>query len=186
MENNEDFVIIPTDFLRVERDYREFATMEEFENFTLELFAFLVEEFPDSYFSKGELYKESFGCDIQYLQGSPETLYEILKSICSRFRVSSLLVETDLFATRREEILEAVANQSLDWNYESTSEFVHVRQIIQHIDYKPEMTLEDFLVHTEAFGSTIVQSGLESKADLSLQWVPAYLYSEIRTRHIEE
>lgn len=186
MENYEDFVIVPTDFLRIERDYREFANMEEFEKFTLNLYDFLVKEFPDSYFNKGELYTESIGCDNQYLQGSPEELFEVLKSISTKFRAQKLLVETDLFSTQREEILEAVANQSLEWDYEPSSEFVHVRQIIQHLNYHPAMSLPDFINQTESFGSTIIQSGLESKEDLSLQWVPAYLYSEIRTQNFEE
>lgn len=185
-KDHEDFTIVPTDFLRIERDYREFEDMDSFENFTLELYDFITKEFPDAYFNKGELYPESVGCDIQYLKGNPEELYEILRRIQEEFHIPSIQIETDIFETKRDEILEAFVNRSIDLDYDTSLDYIHVRQIIQHLHFTQDMTMEEFHNKTETFDSTIIHAGLELRSEFPRRFVPPYLYSEIRTHHIED
>ena len=151
----------------------------------MELYDFIVKKFPEAYLAKGELYPESIGCEIQYIQGSSEDLYNICLAACKEFGIHDLTLESDLFSTHRDEILEAIGEESFDWGYDKNKHFVHVRQVIQSIDFTPEMSFEEFSRQTGTMGTTIIQSGLESKADYTLRWVPAFLYSEYRTNHFE-
>jgi hypothetical protein len=183
---HEDFTIVPTDFIRIEQDYREFDDMDAYENFTLELYDFLIKEFPNAYFNKGELYPESIGCDIQYLKGDPEELFEILRRVQEEFKIPSIQIETDLFETKRDEILEAFVNRAIDLDYDTSVDFIHVRQVIQHLHFTPDMSYEDFRNKTETFSSTIIHAGLALRSEFPRRFVPPYLYSEIRTSNIED
>lgn len=184
-KDHEDIIIVPTDFVRIEQDYLAFDTMDEFENFTLELYDFIVKEFPHAYFTKGELYPESIGCDIRYIKGATTELTEILQSIQRKFGIASLQIETDLFETKQEEILEAASNRSIDLGYNPEVHFVHVRQVVQHVHFTEGMEYSDLREQTETFDSTIIHVGLESRKDFPARFVPPFLYSEVRTNHIE-
>lgn len=184
-KDHEDIIIVPTDFVRIEQNYSNFDTMDEFENFTLEMYDFIIEEFPNAYFAKGELYPESIGCDIRYVKGETTELTEILKSIQNKFGIDSLQIETDLFETKQDEILEAAANRSIDLDYDTDLYFVHVRQIIQHVHFSRGMEYADLRSQTETFDSTIIHTGLSLRSEHPGRFVPPFLYSEIRTDHIE-
>lgn len=184
-EDHEDLLIVPTDFVRIERDYRDFDNMDDLENFTLELYEFIVKTFPEAYIAKAELYPESIGCDIRYLKGDSRELFDILQAIQEEFEVESLQVETDLFETKQEEILEAAVNHSIDLGYDPEIDYVHVRQIIQHVHFNKGMTYEGLCAQTETFDSTIIHTGLSPRSEFPQRFVPPFHYSEIRTNYIE-
>lgn len=185
-DTHEDVQIVVTDFLSISRSMDVFGSIDDYENFTLEVYDFIAKTFSDAYIAKGELYPESIGCEIQYLVGNSEELYEICQAICKEFGIHDLTIESDLFQSHRDEILEEVGEKSFDWIYDRGTHFVHVRQVIQGIEFTPEMSLGEFAMKTDTMASTIIQSGIESKEDCTLRWVPEFLYSEYRTNHIEE
>lgn len=184
-ETHEDFTLIPTDFLSISRSMDTFGSIEDYENFTLELFDFLTQSFPDACLTKQEIYPDSIGCEIQYLQGDSEELYAMCIFACKALGIKDLTIASDLFQTHRDEIMEAICEESFDWDYDREEWFVHIRQVIQDIDFTLGMSYEDFAKATESMATTIIQSGLESKADCTLGWVPTFHYSYYRTNHHE-
>lgn len=186
LDLHEEVTMIPTDFIRIERSPENFGSIAEFEDFTLELYEFIVNRFPDAQIVKTEIYQESIGCDIQYVNGSSSELFEILEAICENFGFQNLLIETDLFESHREEITEVVAEDSMDWGYDESQYCVNIRQIIQHLDFTAGMDFVAFSKNTATFDTTIVQTGLKKKSEFALKFIPNYLYSEIRTRYVED
>lgn len=182
---HEDFMMVPTDFLSISRSMDTFGSIEDYENFTLELFTFLTSNFPAACLAQREIYPESIGCDIQYLQGDSEELYAMCIKACKELGIKDLTIESDLFQTHRDEILESICEESFDWDYDREEWFVHVRQIIQDVTFMPDMSYEDFAKATETMATTIIQSGLDSKANCTLEWVPTFFYSIYRTNYHE-
>lgn len=182
---HDDFRMVPTDFLSISRSMETFGSIDDYENFTLELFAFLTKNFPGACLAQREIYPDSIGFDIQYLQGDSEELYAMCVKACKELGIKDLTIESDLFQTHRDEILEFICEDSFDWDYDREEWFVHVRQVIQDVTFVPDMGYEEFAKATETMATTIIQSGLEAKSDCTLGWVPTFLYSSYRTEHHE-